>query len=228
MNPRPLIAVSRRYDSALLRELAATAEIMMPPDEAGTLSRETLLGVAGRLVALITQGDVTVDAALIVASPNLRIVANAAIGVNNLALDELRRRSIWATNAPEGFVEATADCAIGLLLMLARRLGEADRFVRAGNWTAFEPGRWDGTLLRGKTLGLIGYGRIGRAVERRADAFGLTVIHHTRTRTAAPQWRTLEALLAGADVVSLHVPLNTESERLLDAGRLALMKPGAW
>jgi glyoxylate reductase len=177
---------------------------------------------------VINQGELRVDEALIAAAPHLRIVASASIGVNNVALAALRSRRVWCTNTPAAFADATADCALGLLIMLMRRLGEAERFVRADRWQAFAPGSWDGLLLRGKTLGLIGYGRIGRAVERRAAAFGMRVVHHTRTPGGEAGWRTRDALLAEADVVSLHVPLNAESAGMIDAQALARMKPGAW
>jgi glyoxylate reductase len=100
--------------------------------------------------------------------------------------------------------------------------------VRAGKWQAFEPGRWDGVLLRGRVLGLVGFGNIGRAVARRAEAFGLTVLHHTRRSTGLPGWRTLDDVLVASDFVSLHIPLNDESRGLIDAARLGRMKRGAF
>jgi glyoxylate reductase len=228
MSPRPRVLVTRRYPSEIIAPLAAHAEIIMPPNGADALGIAAVRDQADRLAAIINQGELPIDVALLEVTPQLRIVANASIGVNNLALAPLRARAIWATNTPDAFVDATADCTLGLLIMLARRLGEGERFVRAGRWRTFAPGSWDGMLLRGRTLGLVGFGRIGHAVAKRAEAFGLIVLHHTRTRTAHPGWRTLDELLAVSDFVSLHVPLNEDSRGLINATRLAQMKPGAF
>ena len=227
MNTRPLVVITRRYPADLLAPLAPFADIVMPEEEPGAIGHDEVLRHGSRVAAIINQGELPIDAALLAAAPGLHIVANTAIGVNNFAADLMRARGIWGTNTPEAFADATADCALGLLLMLVRRLGEGDRFVRAGRWKTFSPGLWDGVLLRGKTLGIVGYGRIGRAVEQRARAFGLTVVHHTRSGADRPGWRSLDALLADSDFVSLHVPLTPETLLLIDAHRLAQMKPGA-
>jgi glyoxylate reductase len=228
MNLRRRVVVTRLYPADLLDTLAPHAEVIVPDREDQSLGYEEVCRHAGNLTAIINQGEIPIDARLMAMAPGLKIVANASIGVNNLALDAMRARSIWGINTPDAFVDATADCTLGLLVMLARRLGEGERFVRAGRWRQFAPGTWDGILLRGRTLGLVGYGRIGRAVARRAKPFGLRVIHHTRTRSADPEWRTLDDLLASADFVSLHVPLNDASRGLIDAAKLARMKPGAF
>ncbi len=227
MNTRPLVVITRRYPTDLLTPLAPFADVVMPEEERGAIGHDEVLRHGGRVAAIINQGELRIDAPLLAAAPALRIVANTAIGVNNFAQDHMRARSIWGTNTPQAFAEATADCTLGLLLMLVRRLGEGDRFVRAGRWKTFTPGLWDGVLLRGKTLGIVGYGRIGRAVELRAKAFGLTVVHHTRSGTDRPGWRSLEALLAASDFVSLHVPLTPQTRSLIDQVRLAQMKDGA-
>jgi glyoxylate reductase len=228
MNHRHTVLVSSPYPADLIAKLAQAASVIAPPTGQPLIGYDQVRNHAARLSAIINQGELRVDSALIAEAPSLRIVASASIGVNNLALPAIRARRTWCTNTPGAFAEATADCTLGMMLMLMRRLGEAERFVRANRWQAFTPGSWDGLLLRGKTLGLIGYGRIGRAVERRACAFGMRVIHHTRTWSAEPGWRSREALLAEADVVSLHVPLNADSTAMIDANALARMKPGAW
>jgi glyoxylate reductase len=222
------VVVTRRYPSDLLATLAPHAEVIVPANDDQSFDYDDVCSHGPNLAAIINQGEIRIDPQLMAMVPALKVVANASIGVNNLALDAMRARSIWGTNTPDAFVDATADCTIGLLLMLARRLGEGERFVRARRWRHFAPGTWDGMLMRGRTLGLVGYGRIGRAVAHRAKAFGLHVIHHTRTRTAEPGWRSLDDLLAQADFVSLHVPLNETSRGLIDASRLARMKPGAF
>ncbi|MBI5693863.1 MAG: D-glycerate dehydrogenase [Verrucomicrobia bacterium] len=228
MSHRPRVLITRWYPPERVAPLAARAEVLVPAEEGGCFSDREVRQIAPSLAAIINQGELAIDRALIAAAPQLRIVANAAIGVNNLDLAALRERTIWGTNTPTAFADATADCTLGLLLMLARRLGEADRFVRADRWQAFEPGRWDGILLRGRTLGLVGFGNIGRAVARRAEAFGMQVLHHTRRPTGHPGWRPLDELLPGADFVSLHLPLNPDSRGLINASRLSQMKRGAF
>lgn len=228
MNQRPTILVSSPYPADLIAKLAQIATVIAPPHGQPLIGYDQARSHAAQLSAIINQGELRVDPDLIAEARGLRIVASASIGVNNLALPTLRTRNVWCTNTPGAFAEATADCTLGMMIMLMRRLGEAERFVRANRWQAFAPGSWDGLLLRGKTLGLIGYGRIGRAVERRAVAFGMRVVHHTRTWSNETGWRTRDALLAEADVVSLHVPLNADSTAMIDANALRLMKPGAW
>ncbi|MSU73089.1 MAG: D-glycerate dehydrogenase [Opitutus sp.] len=227
MTTRPVVIFTRRYPLELLAPLAPSVDIVMPDDEQGAIGHDEVLQHDGRVAAIINQGELAINAGLLAATPGLRIVANTAIGVNNFAPELMRARGIWGTNTPEAFADATADCALGLLLMLVRKLGEGDRFVRAGRWKTFTPGLWDGVLLRGRTLGIVGYGRIGRAVELRARAFGLNVVHHTRSGADRPGWRSLAALLAESDFVSLHVPLTPETRGLIDAVRMAQMKPGA-
>lgn len=192
------------------------------------MPRVKVLQQAPELAAIISQGELRVDKELLDRAPQLQIVASASVGVDMLDLELMTLRGIFATNAPSHIAEATADCTLALLLALLRRLPEADRHVRAGRWRKFQPGRWDGALLRGKTLGLVGNGTIGRAVAVRARGFGLKVIHYQRTPGSAPGYRSLERLLAEADIVSLHVPLNADSRRLMNAARLRRMKRGAW
>ena len=193
------------------------------------MSRETVLRYAPKLHGIINQAELTVDEALLDAAPELKIVANVAIGVNNLDLDQMEQRGVWATNVPDAFVASTADCTFALILNLLRRINAADRYVRSGQWLndGFQPGIWDGVLLAGKTLGIIGYGRIGKAVAQRARAFDMRVIYHTRTRSDDDAYRTLDDLLAEADVITLHTPLTARTHHLIDARRLAQMKASA-
>ena len=155
-------------------------------------------------------------------------MSQVRFGTDNLDLSLMAARGVWAGNAASAFTNPTADCALALLLAVTRRITEADTYVRAGRWTSFQPGVWDGALLAGKTLGIVGYGRIGQAVGRRAAAFDLRVIHTSRTRTQDPGYRTLDALCAEVDIVCLALPLNADSQRLFDAARLARLKRGAF
>jgi glyoxylate reductase len=198
------------------------------PDD-GPLAPTAVAAALPTARALITQGELRIDAALLDRAPQLRIVANIARGYDNLDLAALTARDIWATNVPAAFAPPTAEVALGLMLLVARRLAEADRYVQSGAWDRFEPGRWDGLTLAGKTLGIIGLGQIGQEVARRAEAFGMAITYYQRThRDDVPyRWRPFDDLLRAADIVSLHVPAMPATYRLVDARALALMKPGA-
>ena len=223
------VLITNAVPADALEPLAGVAEVIQGPAGGRLMSRDEVMWHAPGLQGIINQAELQVDEALLDAAPQLRIVANVAIGVDNLDLDLMEKRGVWATNVPDAFVESTADCTLALILNLARRISQADRYVRAGQWPqdGFQPGVWDGMLLAGKTLGIIGYGRIGKAVAKRASAFDMRVIHHRRTRTDDPAFRSLDDLLAEADVVSLHTPLTASAHHLIDAARLRQMKRGA-
>jgi len=201
--------------------------VVMGPAGGDLMPRARLLEFAPEVFGIINQAELRVDHELLGRAPNLRIVANMSAGVDNLDLDALRQSGVYATNVPGAFVDATADFTLGMIVALARRLVPADRYVRSGAWNGFQPGAWDGTLLKGKTLGIVGYGAIGQAVGQRAAGFGLRLLHHTRTVSGAEGYASLERLLRESDFVSLHVPLNAGSRGLINAARLAEMKPGA-
>lgn len=223
----PLVLITNTVPPAALSPLAGRARVLMGPAGGDLMSRAEVLRLAPDLAGIINQAELRVDEELLAHAPQLRIVANISIGVDNLDLPRMAQHGVYATNTPDAFVEATADFTLGLMLTLARRIHEADRYVRTGAWSGFQPGVWDGALLAGKTLGLIGYGAIGQAVAQRARAFGLRVRHHRRTPGTDPDYAPLDQLLAESDFVSLHVPLNADSRSLLDAARIARMKPGA-
>lgn len=224
----PLVLITNTVARELLAPLDGIARVVMGPADGDLMPRAEILRHAPAVAGIVNQAELRVDAELLDAAPRLRVVANVAIGVDNLDLPLMARRGVVATNVPDAFVESTADATFALILAVARRIPEADRFVRAGEWQRFQPGRWDGPLLHGKTLGLVGYGKIAQAVERRAAAFGMIVRHYRRSATNTPGFLALDALLATSDFVSLHTPLNADSRRLLDAARLARMKRGAF
>jgi glyoxylate reductase len=175
-----------------------------------------------------------IDAALIDAGPDLEIIANVGVGFNHIDWAHARARGIAVTNTPGVLTEATADLALALILAAARRIVEADRFLRAGRFQGMDLELMLGLELHGATLGIVGLGRIGQAVARRARAFGMRIVYHTRSAADPAVEAALEArrlpldeLLRTADVVSLHCPLSPETRHLIDARTLALMKPGA-
>jgi glyoxylate reductase len=185
-------------------------------------------------VEALIAGNETVDAGLLDLLPDLRLVANFGVGYDRIDLATCAARGVAVTNTPGVLDAATADLAFALLLAAQRRVVESDTLVRGGGWR----GGWaDGTLARevtGSTLGIVGLGRIGRAVARRARGFDLRILYAQRTRlpeaeerALGVEWRALDELLAEADSVSLHVPRTTATERLIDARRLALLRDGA-
>jgi glyoxylate reductase len=166
-----------------------------------------------------------IDAAAFERMPKVRVVANCAVGVDNVDVREATRRNIAIANTPDVLTEATAELAFTLMLAAARRVGEGERLVRTGQWTGWALDQLLGIELHGKTLGIVGHGRIGQAMARRASAFGMRVVH--TGAKPGPGSTPLDELFATADVVSLHCPLTAETRGLVNAARLALMKPTA-
>ena len=176
----------------------------------------------------------TVDDELLAAVPTLKVVANVAVGYNNIDVAAARHRGVVVTNTPDVLTETTADFAWALLMAAARRVAEADRFVRSGRWDRWQ---WDllwGADIHGKTLGVVGFGRIGRAVARRALGFNMRVLYQDAVQADAAVERDLrasrvdlEALLRESDFVSLHTPFLPETRHLINARTLRLMKRSA-
>jgi glyoxylate reductase len=180
---------------------------------------EALAGVEG-LICLLSD---RIDDELLERAPALRVVANYAVGVDNIDFAAVRRRGVAVTNTPDVLTDATADLTFALILAVARRVVEGDALARSGAWRGWEPGQFLGADVSGRTLGIVGLGRIGRAVARRAAGFGMRVIH-----TGRGDGLPLATLLAEADFVSLHAPLTAETRGLIGARELALMKPTAF
>ncbi|MCB1097632.1 MAG: D-glycerate dehydrogenase [Verrucomicrobiae bacterium] len=228
MRPRVLVTL-RIPEAHIVPELFDVAEVVFPIDPAKAMPYDDVVAAAHDFDAIINQGELTVNEALIAAAPRLKIVANVAIGTDNLDKAALAARGIRATNAPDAFTESTADIALGLLLATARKIAEGDRYVRTGQWErdGFHPVRWEGMLLSGKVLGIVGFGAIGQAVARRAEAFGMRILFNRSQPDPDPRYRDIDRLLTEADVVSLHTPLTESTRHLINSERLALMKPGA-
>jgi glyoxylate reductase len=186
-------------------------ELPPAPEELRARTRET-----EGLLTLITD---RVDAEVLDGAPRLRAIANMAVGTDNIDVDAARERGIPVGNTPDVLTDATADLAFALLLALARRIVPGAEKVRAGEWRTWEPAADLGADLAGATLGIVGRGRIGQAVARRAEGFGMEIVHSSRS-SGVP----LEDLLERADFVSLHTPLTPETRHLIDAGALARMK----
>ena len=182
-------------------------------------SRAELLAAVADAEGLLAMLTEQIDAELLDAAPRLRAIANYAVGYDNIDLAAARARGIAVGVTPEVLTDATADLAFALLLAGARRFPEAQAAVIGGRWGTWEPARWLGADVHGATLGIVGFGRIGRAVAKRAAGFEMTVL--------ATRATPLEELLERSDFVSLHCPLTAETHHLIDAEALARMKPTA-
>ena len=220
------VLVTRRLpDGGTAPLVAAGHEIVARDDDRPFTHDELCAAVADvdALVCLLT--DQIDDAVLAAGGERLRVVANVAVGYNNIDVAAAAARGIAVCNTPGVLDETTADVAFLLVLAAARLASEGERDLRSGVWDGWEVTEYLGIDVHGATLGVVGMGRIGKAVARRAAGFGMSVIHHSRTDTGLPGWMPdLDALLARADFVSLHVPLTPETTHLIDARRLALMK----
>ena len=225
----PCVLITNRVPDDHLDPLLGFCTVIQGEHVYDLMSREEVLSCVHKVDAIINQAELRVDAELIDAAPNLRVVANVAAGTDNLDLELMASRGVWATNVPDAFTNSVADHTIGLLLMLARRIIEADTYVRSGRWAddGFQPSRWDGMELTGKTWGVIGFGLSGKAVRQRAEAFGMNVLYHASSPVNDPAYRTLDDLLAASDVVSLHVPLTETTRGMINRSRIRMMKPGA-
>ena len=180
---------------------------------------------ADAIVSLLTA---KLDDAALDAAPHLRVIGNVAVGYDNVDVPAAARRGIAVCNTPGVLDDTTADLAIALMLSAARRMSEAERDLRADRWPGWDISQYLGQDVHGAALGLVGYGRIGRAVARRAGGFEMTVRHHTRSDTGEPGWTgELDDLLTGSDFVSLHVPLTPQTRHLIGAREIDLMKPTA-
>jgi glyoxylate reductase len=215
----PSVFASRRFPDRVREELERSFELDLHDSEWPPGSEELLRRVAGKDGLMLMLTDRVDDELLDAAGPQLRVVANYAVGLDNVDLDACRRRGVVVANTPDVLTGTTAELAIALMLALLRRVAEGDRLIRRGERWIWAPNLMLGRGLAGLTLGLVGYGRIGQAVERLARAHGMDVVH-TRRSGGLP----LDELLAGADVVSLHLPLSAETRHLIDGPALARMK----
>jgi glyoxylate reductase len=222
MRASPHVFASRRFPDRVRAELERSFDLELHDSEWPLERSELLLHVAGADGLMLMLTDRVDDELLDAAGPQLRIVADYAVGVDNVDLAACRRRGIVVSNTPDVLTGTTAELALAALLALLRRVAEGDRLIRRGERWIWAPNLMLGRGLPGLTLGLVGYGRIAQAVERLALAHGMRVIHSSRSGGLP-----LDELLATADVVSLHVPLTEESRRLIDAAALARMKPTA-
>jgi glyoxylate reductase len=223
------IVVSRGLPEPALRLLRDSgADVWISPHDRALSSAELHEAIAGADAVVTMLHDRVDDDLLRAAGERLRVVANVAVGYDNVDLEAARRHGVIVTNTPGVLTDATADLAIALLLAVTRRLGEGERRIRSG-----EPWAWSidfmlGRGLRGKTLGIVGYGAIGRATAARARAFGIEVVYTKRSAGPDPGRVETGELLERSHFVSLHCPLTPQTRHLIDAGALARMRDDAY
>ena len=234
MSERPRVFVARRIPDAGLDPIAAACDLDLWEDDLPPPRDELLRRVAGCTGILTLLTDRVDDTLLDAAGPDLRVVSNYAVGFDNIDVPACTRRGIAVGNTPGALTETTADLAWALMLAAARRVGEGDRYVRAGRWQTWGPLLFLGSDVHGSTLGIVGLGRIGQAVARRAAGFGMTILYSSRSRVdeaiekeLAASYVSLPELLERSDIVSLHVSLAPDTRGLIDAAALARMKPTA-
>jgi len=222
------ILVTRRLPSSVIAKLSAVADVDLYTGEGAIAPDELRARVAGKdaLVCLLTDA---IDRTVIDAAPTLKAISNVAVGYNNIDVPYAKARGIVVTNTPDVLTESVADFTWALILAITRRLSEGERLVRRGEWKGWALDLLLGMELRGKQLGLVGLGRIGRAVAARAGAFGMRVAYTSRTDTAAVgEAIQLDRLLLTSDIVSLHVPLTPETTHLIDKRALTRRKRSAY
>ena len=225
---KPSVLVTRRIPSAVLAKLEAACEVDiyrqgdLPHDE--LVSRVT--GKQG-LLSVVTD---SIDRAVFEAGRDLKVVSTIAVGYNNIDVAAARERNVTVTNTPDVLTEAAADLTWSLILSMTRRIVEGDRLVRRGAWKGFALDFMLGTDLRDKQLGIVGFGRIGKAVAARAAVFGMRVAFASRSSVSSPlgEAMPLDRLLSTSDVISLHCPLTTETRHLINQTTLARMKRSAY
>lgn len=223
------VLVTCKLPSSVLAKLREQADVDLYTGEAAIPPDELRARIADKdaLICLLTD---TVDRSVIDAAPALKAIANVAVGYNNIDVAYARSRGIVVTNTPDVLTESVADFTWALILAITRRLSEGERLVRRGEWKGWALDLLLGTELRGKQLGLVGVGRIGRAVAARAGAFGMRVAYTARSETAlaGAEAMPLDRLLLTSDIVSLHVPLTPDTRSLIDKRALARMKRSAY
>ena len=228
---KPPLYVSRLLPDPVMTAIRERFTLVQTPVDDPPVSSALKAGLSQTVAAIVTLTD-RIGADLLDSARSLKIIANYAVGYNNIDVDAARQRGIVVTNTPDVLTDATADLTWALILATARRVIEGDRLVRTGHWTGWTPTQLLGSSVAGRTLGIIGMGRIGQAVAYRAAGFAMKVSYCSHRRVdgrqeAAWEFVTLPALLAGSDIVSIHVPLTQETRHLIGGPELTQMRRSA-
>jgi glyoxylate reductase len=221
---KPSVLLTRKLPASVIARLEAAFDLERFEGEGAMPHDELVARIPGKqgLIPTVTE---RVDAAVIEAGTSLRVIANVGVGFNNIDVAAAKSKGITVTNTPDVLTDATADFTMALILAVTRRLGEGERMVRRREWKGWALDQLLGMQLGGRQLGIVGLGRIGRAVATRAAAFGMQVVHTSRSAEGAIP---LDRLLSSSDIVSLHVPLTEETRHLIGQPQLARMKRSAY
>lgn len=231
---KPRVLITYNIFGELYREILANFEVTMPAPGVESFTYDEVLSMIGGYDALLSMWNFPVDKQLLDAAKRLKIVANFAVGFDNIDVGEATAHGVTVANTPDPVTAPTADIAMGLMIDVMRRICSFDKLQRRGD---YKKGIMKnlGTSLNGKRLGILGMGRIGKAVARRAAAFGMQIVYNNRRRLPAAeeqlycaQYVGLDELFSGSDVVSLNAPLTAETYHIVDGARLAQMKPSAF
>ncbi len=233
---KPRVVITRRLLPETEARMAQLFDVRANPDDQ-PMPREALIAAMHEAHVLVPTVTDRIDSAMIAgAGEQLGLIANFGAGIEHIDLAAARARRIIVTNTPGVFTEDTADLTFALLIGVSRRVVEGGRVLRSGQWSGWAPATLLGHRISGKTLGIVGMGRIGQAVAHRARAFGLDVIYHNRHRLPEAAERMfgaryepdLDALVRSADIITLHCPATAETHNLMNARRITLMKPDAY
>ncbi|GKW45536.1 D-glycerate dehydrogenase [Planococcus sp. NCCP-2050] len=226
---KPIIYITQKLPDEAVAELQNSYEVRMWHDDQTSAPKEEIINQVKEAHALWAMLSNQIDEEVFEAAPNLKVVANLAVGYNNIDLDAARKHGVMVTNTPEVLTEATADLTFALLLATARRIIEAEKSVRSGDWKSWSPMGMAGQQVGGATLGIIGMGRIGEAVARRGQGFGMNVLYHNRTRRSLEdvKYAELDDLLQNSDFVVILTPLTEETKGMISERELSLMKDTA-
>ncbi|HKU99315.1 MAG TPA: D-glycerate dehydrogenase [Vineibacter sp.] len=230
---KPLVIVTRKLPDAIETRMMELFDTRLNPDDKPLTQAQLVEAVKQADVLVPTVTDRIDGKVLSQAAPKLRLIASFGTGVDHIDLDSARQRGITVTNTPGVLTEDTADMTMALILAVARRVGEGERLVRASKWTGWAPTAMLGARIWGKRLGIVGMGRIGQALARRARGFGMTIHYHNRRRVhpdieralEATYWESLDQMLARMDIVSVNCPHTPGTYHLLSARRLKLLRP---
>ena len=227
------IYITRKLPEEIVEPLRGKFEVQMWHSESITMTNEEIKTNAKDAHALWTMLADNIDRALIESLPNLKVISNFAVGFNNIDIEAAKERNIAVTNTPGVLTETTADLTFALLLATARRITEVEQEIRSGNWNSWSPMQYTGMDVFGATLGIVGMGRIGEAVARRAKGFDMNVLYHNRSRKLDAEemygftYTELDELLKQSDFVILLTPLTPETKGLIGERELSLMKETA-
>ncbi|MEO5336699.1 MAG: D-glycerate dehydrogenase [Magnetospirillum sp. WYHS-4] len=230
---KPRVVVTRKLPSPIETRMMELFDVRLNLDDK-PMARSQLVEALGACEVLVPTLTDRIDAAMVkAAGPDLKLIANYGTGVDHIDLAAARERKILVTNTPDVLTEDTADMAMALILAVPRRLVEGDRVMRRGDWSGWSPTWMLGRRINGKRLGIIGMGRIGQALARRARGFGLSIHYHNRNRVhsevetelEATYWDSLDQMLARVDIVSVNCPHTPATYHLLNERRLKLMQP---